>query len=208
MSERHDQEYFSDGLAEEVLDLLAKVPQLHVIARTSSFSFKGKSDDIATIARKLNVAHILEGGVRKWGDRLRVTTQLIRADTGEQIWSETYDRELKDVFKLQDEIAAAVVEALKVRLLSQPLPSLNRTTNPEAFTRYLLGRQFRNRLDFRLAVNAYRKAIELDPNFADAWAELSFAEFWEADARGDNAGYDRALASAQKAVTAAAVAFT
>ena len=203
MSSDKEQEYFSDGLAEEVLDLLAKLPQLHVIARTSSFSFKGKSDDIATIARKLNVAHILEGGVRKSGDRLRVTTQLIRADTGEQIWSETYDRELKDVFKLQDEIAAAVVEALKVRLLSQPLPSLNRTTNTEAFTRYLLGRQFRNRLDFRFAVNAYRKAIELDPNFADAWAELSVAEFWEADARGDNAGYDRALASAQKAVTLA-----
>jgi len=108
MSEKHDQEYFSDGLSEEVLELLAKTPGLHVIARTSSFSFKAKSDDIPTIAKKLNVANILEGSVRKSGNRLRVTTQLIRASSAEHLWSETYDRDLKDVFAVQDEIAAAV----------------------------------------------------------------------------------------------------
>jgi TolB-like protein len=104
MSEKRDQEYFSDGLAEELLDLLAKVPGLQVIARTSSFSFKGKSDDIPSIARKLNVANVLEGSVRKSGDRLRVAAQLVRADTGVQFWSETYDREVRDVFQVQDEI--------------------------------------------------------------------------------------------------------
>ena len=127
MSEKKDQEYFSDGLAEELLDLLAKTPGLHVIARTSSFSFKGKSEDIPTIGKKLNVANILEGSVRKSGNRLRVTTQLIRASNGEHLWSETYDRELTDVFKVQDEIAAAVVGQLKLALA--PTPQSHRTSN-------------------------------------------------------------------------------
>ena len=105
MSENHDQGYFADGMAEELIDLLAKTQGLHVIARTSSFSFKGKSDDISTIASKLRVSHLLEGSVRKAGGRLRVTTQLVRADTGEHVWSESYDRKDKDVFRVQDEIA-------------------------------------------------------------------------------------------------------
>jgi serine/threonine protein kinase/Tfp pilus assembly protein PilF len=207
MSEKKDQEYLSDGLAEELIDLLAKVPQLHVIARTSSFSFKGKSDDIPTIARKLNVANILEGSVRKSGTRLRVVTRLIRADSGQDIWSETYDQELKDVFKLQDQLAGAVVAALKVHLLaSQQLSSTHRTENTEAYNQYLLGRQFADREtldDWRRAIKAYRKAIELDPDFAAAYAGLSIAEFEEADQTGDDAGYDRAMASAEKAVALA-----
>jgi adenylate cyclase len=207
MSERHDQEYFSDGLSEELIELLSKLPQLQVIARTSSFSFKGKSDDIPTIGRKLNVANVLEGSVRKSGNRLRVTTQLIRADSGVHIWSDTYDRDLKDVFKVQDEIAGAVVAALKVHLVpSQQLHESYRTGNTEAYNQYLLGRQFHKlgTLDnVGRAIKAYRNAIELDPKFAAAYAGLSISQFMEADQIADNAGYDRAMASAEKAVALA-----
>ena len=111
MSSDKEQEYFSDGLSEELLNLLAQVPQLRVIARTSSFSFKGKEADIAEIANKLNVAHVLEGSVRKSGDTLRITAQLIRASDSSHLWSQTYDRPMTDVFKVQDEIAGAVVRA-------------------------------------------------------------------------------------------------
>jgi serine/threonine protein kinase len=204
MSEKKDQEYFSDGLAEELLDLLTKIPGLQVIARTSSFSFKGKSDDIPTIARKLNVANVLEGSVRRSGDRLRVTTQLVRADTGVHIWSETYDRELKDIFKVQDNIAAAVVTALKLQLLpSEHIAGAHRTDNTEAYTQYLLGRQFEGLHsldDYRRAVAAYRKAIELDPNFAAAYAGLSTAQFWASDQTGDAAGVEQAMSAAEKAI--------
>ena len=116
MSEKKDQEYFSDGLSEELIDLLAQVQDLRVPARTSSFAFKGKADDVPSIAQKLRVAHVLEGSVRKAGNTLRVTVQLIRADNGYHLWSKTYDRDIKDIFKVQDEIAAAVVEVLKAKL--------------------------------------------------------------------------------------------
>jgi TolB-like protein len=207
MSEKKDQEYFSDGLAEELIDQLAKVPQLHVIARTSAFSFKGKSDDIPTIARKLNVANILEGSVRKSGVHLRVTTELIQADTGRDIWSQTYDQELKDVFKVQDEIAGAVVEALKVHLLpGQPLPMAQRTGSTQAYNQYLLGRQFGDREtldDWRRAINAYRKAIEIDPKFAAAHARLAASEVWLTDQPGNSSGAGRAMAAAERAVALA-----
>jgi len=203
LSQNKDQEYFSDGLAEELIDMLAKVPDLHVIARTSSFSFKGKSDDIATIARKLNVAHVLEGSVRKFRQRLRVTTQLVRADNSEHLWSETYDVELKDVFKVQDEIAGAVMAALKLQLLpSQRTLGLHRTRNPEAYTQYLLGRRFTDRQDrddFRRAIKAYRKAIELDPDFAAAYEALALVEAFEVNTT-TGVGYEHAMASAEKAV--------
>src|SRR5213075_2484449 len=117
MSQAKDQEYFSDGLSEELLNLLAQLPQLRVIARTSSFSFKGKEADVATIARALGVANVLEGSVRKSGTTLRITAQLIRASDSSHLWSQTYNRELTDVFKVQEEIAGEVVAALKVRLL-------------------------------------------------------------------------------------------
>src|SRR6202041_911166 len=188
MSEKHEQEYFSDGLAEELLDLLAKTPGLHVIPRTSSFSFKGKSEDIPTIAGKLRVAKILEGSGRKLGNHLRGTTQLMRADPGEHIWSETYDRELKDVFKVQDEIAGAVVAALKLKLAPAQDASAHTTANTEAYTQYLLGRQFwnhRNLDGYRRAVEAYRKAIALDPGYAAAYAGLATAENYVADATGE-----------------------
>jgi TolB-like protein/tetratricopeptide (TPR) repeat protein len=204
MSEKKDQEYFSDGLADELLDLLAKIPQLQVIARTSSFHFKGKSDDIATIARVLNVANILEGSVRKSGNHVRITTQLIRAATGVHLWSETYDREMVDIFKVQDEIAAAVVGALKVHLLpDQRIGGTQTTQNVDAYNQYLLGRQFGLRggaENQRLAIKAYRAAIELDPNYAEAYANLAAAQFALAALQDDRAPFEEAMATAEKAV--------
>jgi serine/threonine-protein kinase len=202
LSENKDQGYFSEGLAEEVLDLLAKTPGLLVIARTSSFSFKDKSDDIPTIAKQLNVANILEGSVRKAGNRLRITTRLIRASTAEELWYEHYDRELKDVFEVQDEIAGAVAAHLKLTLAPPPDPG-RRTANTEAYNQYLLGQQAFNRgnLDgYRLAIEAYHRSIALDPLFVAPYAGLSAAEFFVADQTGDAAGYGRAEAAADEAV--------
>jgi TolB-like protein/Tfp pilus assembly protein PilF len=210
MSEKKDQEYFSDGLSEELIDLLAKIPDLRVPARTSSFYFKGKSEDIPTIARRLMVAHVLEGSVRKFGNHLRITAQLIRADNGYHLWSQTYDRELDDVFKIQDEIAAAVVGALKLKLLPDlmELSAGSRTANPAAHTQYLLGRQFFNRTntdDFRRAVAAYEQAIALDPKYASAYAGLAVAENELSHDPGNSlaevlAGQQRALAAADRAI--------
>ena len=206
MSEKKDQEYFSDGLTEELLDLLAKMPDLRVPARTSSFFFKGKQEEIATIAHKLRVAHVLEGSVRKSGRTIRVTAELIRADTGYHLWSETYDRDVKDVFKVQDEIAGAVVAALKLKLAPTPQTATVRTSNPEAHNEYLLGRQLFDRRkldDYRRAVDAFHKAIALDPGYASAYAELTYAEAYVADGTGDAAGLKRAEAAAEKAVALA-----
>jgi TolB-like protein len=179
MSEKKDQEYFSDGLAEQVLDLLSRIPELRVVARTSAFSFKGKADDIPTIAHKLLVANVLEGSVRKDGNRLRITAQLVRADNGYHMWSETYDRKLDDIFKIQDEIAAAVVQALKVSLLQGSRPTAVRTQNTEAYELYLkarsLGYHASSEADFQKQVEYFQKAVKLDPRFAPAWAFLSGA---------------------------------
>jgi TolB-like protein/cytochrome c-type biogenesis protein CcmH/NrfG len=204
MSEKHDQEYFSDGLAEELLDLLAKVPGLTVIARTSSFSFKGKSEDVPTIAKKLNVANVLEGSVRKSGRRLRITTQLIRADTGVHIWSETYDRDQEDVFKVQEDIARAVVEKLKLALLGNVPVSAARTSNPEAYNLFLQGRYsvaFDTPEEITKSIDCYRRAIALDAAYAPAWAALSYAIFRQV-ANGYipvQTGQEQALAAARKA---------
>ena len=206
MSEKKDQEYFADGLAEELLNLLAKTPGLHVIARTSSFSFKGKADDIPTIAAKLRVADILEGSVRKSGDRLRVTTQLVRAADGEHLWSETFDRELKDVFKVQDEIAEAVVTALKLKLSPGQTSSPSRSPNMDAYLQYLLGQQYesrRNAESYPRAVAAYRSAIALDPQYAAAYAGLAVAEIFLADVTGEMTGLERASVAAEQAIALA-----
>jgi adenylate cyclase len=176
MSEKHDQEYFSDGMAEEIIDLLVKVPELKVPARTSSFYFKGKATKIPDIARELGVANILEGSVRKSGDHLRVTAQLVRADNGFHLWSETYDRQLDDVFKTQDEIATSVVKALKVSLLNAEAPAAQPTTNSEAYELYLQSRALRRSGGGKNMLDAYadlKKAVGLDPNFALAWAGLA-----------------------------------
>jgi TolB-like protein/Flp pilus assembly protein TadD len=203
MSEKKDQEYFSDGLAEELIDQLAKNPGLKVIARTSSFSFKGKSDDIPTIAAKLKVANVLEGSVRRSGDHLRVSTQLVRADSGEQLWSETYDRDFKDVFTVQDDIATAVVAALKLKLVGGSTTEAHGTTNTEAYAAYLLGQQLYRQstaASNRRALDSYNKAISLDPRYARAYAELARAQYRLGDIEADASLMHAARESAQKAI--------
>jgi len=183
MSEKKDQEYFSDGLSEELIDKLTKVPDLRVPARTSSFYFKGKQTTIADIAKALSVSHVLEGSVRKSGNKLRVTAQLIRVDNGYHIWSETYDRPLDDVFKVQDDIAGAVVNALKASLLSATSNRNAPTTSTEAYTAYLEGRSIFLRgstsAEMEKAAEYFHRALNLDPAFAPAWAELSIVRLWQ-----------------------------
>jgi len=207
MSSDKEQEYFSDGLSEELLNLLAQLPQLRVIARTSSFSFKGKEVDVATIAKTLNVANVLEGSVRKSGNTLRITAQLIRTVDSSHLWSQTYDRELTDVFKVQDEIASEVVGALKVRLLTdQVLANPHRSGNVEAYSQYLIGKNLARRATFenwQRAVAAYRQAIELDGNYAAAYAERGKTGFAIADRLGDTVAMEQALADADKAIVLA-----
>jgi TolB-like protein len=183
MSEKHDQEYFSDGLSEELLDLLAKTQGLEVIARTSSFYFKGKQVTIAEIADTLHVAHLLEGSVRKAGRTMRVTAQLIRARDGVHLWSDTYDRDLNDVFKVQDEIAAAVVKALQVKLLSTPVKAESEPHNTDAYNLYLQGQYFARRasnVDVERGITSLTQAIALAPDFAPAHAELASAYLYDA----------------------------
>ncbi len=178
-----EQEYFSDGLSEELMGLLTKVKELRVAGRTSSFAFKGKDAKLADIGRELRVATVLEGSVRRSGNRLRVSAQLVNAADGYQIWAETYDRTMTDVFALQDDIAGAVVTALRVALLPSERTSAApaRKANPEAYTEYLLARQFSNRGsldDSRRAIAAYDKAIKLVPDYAAAYAGLAVAAFY------------------------------
>jgi TolB-like protein/Tfp pilus assembly protein PilF len=179
VSARKDQEYFSDGLAEALLNLLSKVPGMQVAARTSAFSFKGHAVDVPTIGRQLRVANVLEGSVRRVGNHLRVTAQLERADNGYQIWSETYDRELGDVFRIQDEIANAVVKALKVSLLGATAPRTQGTQNSDAYLVFLQGRakMATQRLaDSREAAADFGRAIKLDPNYGPSYVELATAK--------------------------------
>ena len=176
MSEKRDQEYFSDGMTEEIIDLLVKIPGLKVPARTSSFYFKGKSTQIPEIARQLGVMNVLEGSIRKSGSHLRVTAQLVRADNGFHVWSETYDRQLDDVFKTQDEIAGAVVKALKVSLADAETPTAIPTTSNEAYELYLRSRALLEHASEQETIEAYRalrRAVTLDPKFARAWASLA-----------------------------------
>ncbi len=189
LSRDPDQEYFADGLAEELLNLLTKVPGLRVAARTSAFAFKGKNEDVAEIGQKLHVAHILEGSVRRSGDHVRIATQLINASDGFHVWSETYDRKLADVFVVQDEIARAVVAALKLKLLPEQAPTTidRRTANPEAYNQYLLGRQILGQESPKTtprAVEALERALALDPGYAPAWAELANAQLFIAGSAG------------------------
>ena len=173
LSEAHDQEYFSDGLSEELIDLLVKVQGLRVPARTSSFYFKGKQTTIAQIASELHVANVVEGSVRKAGNRLRITAQLVRADTGYHLWSETYDRQLDDIFQVQDEIALAVVGALKVSLLANGPPPAIGSRSSEAYALYLQARALvahRVPEAVEAAAQDLRRVLEIDPKYAPAWA--------------------------------------
>jgi TolB-like protein/DNA-binding winged helix-turn-helix (wHTH) protein/cytochrome c-type biogenesis protein CcmH/NrfG len=176
LSEEKNDEYFSDGLSEELIGMLARIPDLHVPARTSSFYFKGKNEDISTIARRLSVAHILEGSVRKSGKHLRISVQLIRVDNGYHLWSETYDRQLDDVFKVQDEIARAVVSALKITLLTGTTLRSPPTSSTEAYTLQLESEFLAftgTKAELANASDKLRRAVQVDPTFALAWAQLS-----------------------------------
>jgi len=181
MSRDSQQDYFSDGLSEELLNSLSRITQLQVAARTSSFSFKGKQVDIADIAHKLNVGAILEGSVRKDGAHVRITAQLINAVTGFHLWSQTYDRNLRDILALQTEIASAVTTALQATLLvnSAALIELGGTQNPLAFDAYLRGQRFvdtaRDKEARSAQVAAYLEAISLDPRYAKAYVGQSLA---------------------------------
>jgi eukaryotic-like serine/threonine-protein kinase len=177
MSAGKDQEYFSDGLADELINNLARIPEVRVTARTSSFQFKGRNEDLRSIGQKLNVASILEGSVRKDADRVRITLQLINVLDGFHVWSETYDRGTSDIFAVQEEIARSVANALRVTLLPGRVYS-PRATNPQAYNAYLQGRYFQQRgttEDIRRAAGYYQQALSLDPNFPPAWAWLSSA---------------------------------
>ena len=176
LSDDANNEYFSDGISEELLNLLVQIPELRVISRSSSFSFKGKDIDIPTVAEQLNVAHVLEGSVRKVGNQVRVTAQLVDARSDLQLWSETYDRELNNIFGIQDEIAAEVVELLKITVLGAAPRS--RVVNTEAYALRLKGSYFNNHRgeeNWQKAVEAYTKALEIDPDYAEAWVGLSIA---------------------------------
>jgi len=182
MSPDADQEYFSDGIAEEILNALAKIPDLHVTSRSSAFAFKGKSIDIPTVARQLGVANILEGSVRKSGNKVRITAQLIEATGDRHLWSETYDRELDDIFAIQDEISLAIVTALKGHLnledRSAALAQNRQTSDPEAYEAYLRGHHLllqRTRPSLDAAVSEFQSAVRIDPEFALAHAELAIA---------------------------------
>jgi TolB-like protein/lipoprotein NlpI len=182
MSPDKDQEYFSDGIAEELLNLLAKIPQLFVAARTSAFAYKGKDTGIEQIGRELKVAHVLEGSVRKAGNTIRVTAQLIQAENGYHLWSETWDRTLEDIFAVQDEIAAIVVEQLKLTLLT-PAPVVQET-DPEAYALHLQGLHFYRQGSaegFEQAVVLAEQALALAPDYAPAWDLLASVCIAQAD---------------------------
>lgn len=180
MSGDAQNEYFSDGISEEILNLLAKLPQLRVSSRTSSSCFKGKDIDIPTVAAKLNVSAVLEGSVRRAGNRVRITAQLIDAQSDSHLWSDTYDREMEDVFAIQDDISRSIVAALRVTLSATQQRALQyvATSNAQAYDFYLRGHKYfyeMTRRGFQHAISMYEHAIELDPNYAAAWAGMADA---------------------------------
>lgn len=173
MSQAKDQEYFCDGISEEILDALAKVEGLRVVARTSSFAFKGRNAEVGEIAQKLSVRHLLEGSLRRDGNRIRISAQLIDANDGFHLWSETYERELQGVFAVQDEITQAIVTALKMKL-AVALP-VHKKPNTEAYELDLKGRYFLNKREVKRAIDYFQQALAKDPNDAVAYAGLAEA---------------------------------
>jgi adenylate cyclase len=175
MSAEHDQEHFCDGLTEELLNVFTRVPNLRVASRTSCFAFKDANVDMASIAEKLCVRHVLEGSVRKAGNRIRVTAQLIEVATDSHVWSETYDRELEDIFAIQEDIAGRILDALHVTLGAETLVQPT-TDNPRAYEYFLRGRGYAikgGEDDMKMALSMFRKAVQIDPDFTRAWIELA-----------------------------------
>src|SRR5438046_6169852 len=220
LSDDKGSEYFSDGVSEELLTVLQKIPGLHVAARTSAFSFKGKNSTVQEIGQKLGVAHLVEGSVRKAGDAVRIAARLTRADTGEELWSENYTRDLKDVFAVQTELAQTIVEQLRGRFGGADTGAKEKiqaqvqaaekggTENVEAHQLYLQGRFYENRhsdKSTREALAAYQHAVELDPGFARAWAGVARTHTWIAGfaTEGGQDVFDAHLASGRAAVARA-----
>jgi TolB-like protein/DNA-binding winged helix-turn-helix (wHTH) protein/Flp pilus assembly protein TadD len=209
MSPAKDQEYFSDGLAEQLINDLAKISGLKVVGRSSAFQFKGRNEDLRDVGRKLGVANVLEGTVRHDGNHVRITAELIKADDGFQLWSQTYDREIKDIFGVEDEIAQAATEALRLKLLGsngQPVASNPRSSNPEAYQAYMQAQYFSGRGQSKKELGkalAYTdQAIKLDEKFASAWALRSsvqneMAEYGLID---PTEGYRMARDNAERAI--------
>jgi serine/threonine protein kinase len=202
-----ENEYFSDGMSEEIINALTKVNGLHVVARTSSFAFKGKNEDIREIGRKLHVEHVLEGSVRKAGNRLRITAQLIKIADGYHLWSERFDRAMDDIFAIQDEISLSIVDKLKVTLLEDEKGALAKrsTENLEAYNLYLQGRYSLNkttRESCRIAIERFQEAISLSPDYAQAYAGMAIAYYFLGwmDYLPPKDVYPKARAFAQKAI--------
>ena len=205
LSDDPNNEYFSDGLAEELLNALVRLRPLRVCSRTSSFALKGQSLDMPTIASRLGVRNILEGSVRRSGDRIRVTAQLIDAVEDRHLWSETYDRELQDIFAVQDEIAGHIFSALRITLTADEMQAIHATTsNVEALDSFLRGRELYHRTEpghLDLAKDCFEEAIRIDPTYALAWAGLTYTcvdIYWYKDK--EKAWIDRADESSRKAV--------
>jgi len=184
MSGDSEQEYFSDGISEDITTDLSKISSLGVCARNTAFTFKGQSVNVCEVARKLGVSHVLEGSVRKAGGRVRITAQLIDGETGDHVWADRFDRDLEDIFAIQDEISKAIVEALKLKLLPEEKKAIEQrgTNNAEAYNLYLLARQYwvtGNHGDPRREERVMRicgRAVEIDPYYAQAWALLAIAQ--------------------------------
>jgi len=206
MSGDGEQEYFSDGISEDVMTDLSRVSALSVVARNTAFNFKGKTIDVKEVARQLNVTHVLEGSVRKSGDRVRITAQLIDGEAGDQVWADRYDRDLTDIFAIQDEISKAIVGALKLKLLPQEKKAIEQrgTSSPEAYNLYLLARRTwvdgtnddHRRSD--VVIRVCRQAIAIDPDYAQAWALIALAQtdlrFWHGRSADGREAAERALA--------------
>lgn len=207
MSPDKDQGYLGDGVAEEILNALVQVTPLNVSGRTSSFSFKDKDVDIKHIGEALSVMHVLEGSIRKQGNRVRITAQLIKANDGFHVWSETYDGDLKDIFDLQDNIAKAIVEALEVVLDVNQVRLVSKiTSSPEAYESYLRGRKLAQKQDgkgvLKQAIKHLEEAVARDPEFARAWSTLALANFWVLEhtvAKGWKANVEAGKRAAQRA---------
>ncbi len=203
ISDDPQQEYFSDGISEDIITDLSKVSALSVVARNTAFTYKGKAIAVAQVARQLGVSHVLEGSVRKAGNRLRITAQLIDGAVGDHVWAERWDRDLDDIFALQDEISEAIVKALKLKLLPEEKKAIEQrgTNNPEAYNLYLMARRYwigKAQKRRALVIRLCQGAVDLDPAFARAWALMAICQ--GANANLSNEAGDAGWAAAERAL--------